>query len=190
MASTSLTQFYKFIKPYGHGGTGIEEFALFQQRVAPLLPHFPAEVLEDWLYRHHDDAVRTYGGIDFRRLRFEKQMWPTERFVLQVRSNAERLVDAWARAFIEGGRMGRPYRQSWLGTSMLAQRTWPIVPIVLDDTSKVVAPAGVVLNPCHLVEGHHRLAYLRALVQMPGYQPQPHHEVWVMRIESVNGAAQ
>lgn len=180
----SLTRFYKSIEPHGYGNFGVEEFDDFARHVMPLLPHFPPEVLEDWIYRHHGDAVRTYGWLDFRRLRFEKQSWSTERIVSQIRSRIEDTVEGWARVFAEGSRAGHNHRKSRLGAIMVAQGTWPVAPLVFPDTSMMEVPSGVVLQPCHLVEGHHRLAYLRALARMPSFEPQPQHEVWVMGLES------
>lgn len=186
--AASLASFYNSIEPRGYGDFGVEEFDLFAPRVAPLLPHFPPEVLEDWIYRHHGDAVRTYGWLDLRRLRFEKQTWPTERIVSQVRSRIENTVGGWAQVFADDGREGHIHRRSRLGAFMLTQGTWPVAPIVLAGTSEIAAPSGVTLHPCHLVEGHHRLAYLRGLARMSGLEPQPQHEVWTMNLKAVNDA--
>lgn len=181
-----MARFYKSIEPHGFGDLGVEEFDLFERRVTPLLPNFPLELLKDWIYRHHNDAVRTYGWLDLRLLRFEKQLWPTERITLQVRSRIEGTVEGWARLFAEGGKSGHGHRRSRLGTFMLNQGTWPVAPIVIADASGIETPIGVTLHPCHLVEGHHRLAYLRALAQMTEFELQPHHEIWAMRLEEAN----
>lgn len=180
----SLSPFYRSLQPHGDGAWGKERFAEYANRAAPLLPHFPREVLEDWLYRHSSDAIRRYGWLDLRLLRFEKQLWPTQRILSEVRAREDRCVEGWKGLFLDGGRDGDSLRNSKLGAFMREQGSWPIPPVVIADTSHLLPPTGFTLHPCHLIEGHHRLAYLRAIAQMPQISERPEHEIWVVRVEN------
>lgn len=52
-------------------------FALRMQ--AGPLPHWPAEVLKEWLHRHHGHIDERYFQLDFTTLRFARESWGLSR---------------------------------------------------------------------------------------------------------------
>lgn len=163
------------LRPAEWGSIHVEPFTAYAPRAHILLPAFPAEVLEQWVYHHYDDAQRTYGWLDWRQWRFEEQCWPTERILTQVQPAEERLIHSWAYQLTHD----RGFQRSWLGARLIEDGTWPVAPIVLDNHLGLCPPRGKPLHRYHLVEGHHRLAYLHALHEHETWSPQAEHRIWL-----------
>lgn len=165
------------LKPRGYGDLGVEEFEDFYSRVAGVVPNVPVEILNDWIYRHYDDAVRVFGWLELTQLQFQKQEWTTHQIVSQVRACNEKLVENWKVAYRDGGRAGQPFRQSKLGKFMRVQGTWPLAPLIMPNP---ITPDNFGSQWPLLVEGHHRLAYLRALYESQEETLLSHHWVWLV----------
>ena len=150
-----------------------EDFERYYARVGPLLPNFPKSVLEDWLHRHAAFAFEQYGWLDYHSFRFEEETWPIERVAL-VRSGVEDTVNSWALDFHESD------RRDPLALYMTEHGTWPVQPIVLDNTSELRDPDGLPLARLHLLEGHLRLAYLRGLALRNPESVADRHRVWLV----------
>lgn len=62
---------------------------------------------------------------------------------------------------------------------MIDNGTWPVPILAVRNEADLVRPDGLVLaQPFHLVEAHHRLGYLRALVQDRRWTPATEHSLW------------
>ena len=79
------------------------------KRVRPLLPYFPTSVVVQWLYRHHEDVEFQYRWLDLRNLRFERQMWSTERIISSVRAYEEEIVENSRRVIFDGIPIGHSH---------------------------------------------------------------------------------
>lgn len=162
------------MKPVGYGSWDCESFETYEKRCAPLLPNFPTDVLETWIYRHHSDAFSDYGWIGFKTLIFEKQSWPTHQILQQISASDERMVNGWAFQLQNKAN----FRRSWLGAYMINNGTWPVMPVVINNLVGLQKPNGEALTRFHLAEGHHRLPYLRALVENPEWTAKDEHQIW------------
>lgn len=96
-----------------------------------------------------------------------------------MQTSNEPAVSSWGEAI----RTEVEFQESELGSYMLTNDTWPVPPLVLDNSCGLVHPCGEPLGRHHLLEGHHRLAYLRGLAEPPGLLKQELHSVWWVTYE-------
>ena len=83
-----IAEEYTGLLPYtDESGGNAEEFSSYCERVHPLLPEFPEEVLRDWLYKHGKNARYLDGSLDVRALRFRREAWKTTRIILSQGPN-------------------------------------------------------------------------------------------------------
>jgi hypothetical protein len=166
------------LRPVRWGSVHVEPFEAYRKRMRTRLPNFPEDQLESWLYRHFEDAVRVWGWLGFDRLEFERQVWSAKAVLEQVQAFEPRLIHGWKRGLLED----RMFRRSWLGAWMIEQGTWPVAPLVLDNDGRASTPKGKALARFHLIEGHHRLAYLHALAECSEWEPRAEHDLWITQI--------
>ncbi len=148
-----------------------EPFPHFLRRVKPLLPSFPVQVIEDWVYRHCE-ALYDYAWLDFDHFEFRLESWPTDRVIADVQTWNEDTLRAWENLINNG------YPRK-LESFMLSHGTWPVPIVVIDQPRKIPRKTArrVFREPYQLLEGHHRLAYLRTLARED--RAAPEHALWV-----------
>jgi hypothetical protein len=146
----------------------------YQRRLEELLPNFPAQVIKDWIVRHGRSAFREHGWLDYRRFRFEQAQRPVIFFRNAVLTSNEPAVASWALAI----RVNKGFQESDLGSYMLENGTWPVPPVILANSSGLKHPQGEGLGRHHLLEGHHRLAYLKGFATPPPIPTQERHSLW------------
>lgn len=156
----------------------IESADEYVARVSRLIPHFPSEVIRQWLYEHQS-VISDWQWLKFRSLRF---------VALELNTQSLRLVS------LAGNQIVQQYRDKYLlgeitdRTAKIAAHfeghgTWPVAPIMFHtrggSQNSVVQPGGWRFpRPLHLVEGHHRLAVWYALA---GSRPlNDTHRAWIM----------
>lgn len=166
--------FYRYAP---RSGEGAEEYAA---RVGALLPNFPADVLIQWFHRH-PNAIHRFSRLGLERLEFSEERW----FGSEI-PKAEAFENPGDYAMLQKGARHGGYKNEWLLEQMRVCGTWPCPPIFLanpkggevyslpygDHTGRDSVRCR---QPWHLLEGHHRLAYL-PLVTTGGI-----HRVWVAR---------
>lgn len=146
-------------------------------RVGPQVPFIPANVLSQWIYRHWRGFESNWSFIDLASHSFECEHWSTARVLADIDSRHMEVIDRWGELL----RHNRYVRRSWLGEKMLTLGTWTEPIIVLDPALVPQYPDGQPLpGPYCLLEGHHRLGYLRSMAQ-DGLPLQEQHQVWVCR---------
>ncbi|MCS3457096.1 hypothetical protein M2366_003209 [Aeromonas sp. BIGb0405] len=149
----------------------------YLDRVAPLVPFIPQNVLAQWIYRHWRGFESNWSFIDLAQHRFECEAWPTAQIVTQVGSRHMEAIARWQELLNHNSYV----RRSWLGDYMLSQGSWPEPIIVLATDEQSRYPDGRAMPaPYCLLEGHHRLAYLRAMA-FEGASQQPLHQIWLCR---------
>lgn len=150
-----------------------EAFDAYLARVQPLLPTFPSEVIRDWVYRHCE-ALYDYAWLDFHRFNFRNEMWSTERVVAEVQTWNEATVKGWERLIYDG-------HPRALESFMLEKGTWPVPITVIEEPKSIPRRQARRLfrEPYQLLEGHHRLAYLRALAR--DNRTASTHRIWIAR---------
>ncbi|MBP4043387.1 hypothetical protein J9885_19595 [Aeromonas sp. SrichE-2G] len=154
-----------------------ESLTDYLARVSPLVPFIPENVLTQWIYRHWRGFESNWSFIDLASHGFECERWSTARIVGEIDSRHMEVIDRWGEML----RHNRYVRRSWLGEKMLSEGSWPEPVIVLASTAGDSYPNGQPLpSPYCLLEGHHRLGYLRAMAQ-DGEPLRAQHQVWVCR---------
>ncbi|MGU5771103.1 hypothetical protein BSP75_00925 [Aeromonas sp. YN13HZO-058] len=154
-----------------------ESLPAYLERVAPLVPFIPENVLSQWIYRHWRGFESNWSFIDLASHQFTCESWPTAQLVDQVDSRHMEVIERWGEML----RSNRYVRRSWLGEKMLSEGTWPEPVIVLAPAEGCSYPNGQPLpQPYCLLEGHHRLGYLRAMAR-DGESLQETHRVWICR---------
>jgi hypothetical protein len=157
-------------------GRVIEDVKIYVARMhATLLPHFPEELLVEWLYRHHN-CLYNYAFL-FESLRFERQSWKLEEIPGCEAFSDQKFCETFSRSFDVRAR--DPF--DWLARYMNQKGTWNTPVVLLENVQgDIVAPAWVTLRrPYHLMEGHRRLSFLIALRNQG--RALDEHTVWLAR---------
>ena len=141
-----------------------------------MLPHFPEEVLKDWLFLHGKHALFVDGTLDLFSLAFRKERWPTSRIIHDVGSWRESTVNAWRCAIVESF-----HREGPLGSFMIEHGTWPVPPLVFDNDSGLKTNSGSEMFRYHLIDGHHRIGYLHGLASSDSDCLKTDHDLWLAR---------
>jgi hypothetical protein len=169
------------LKPKGHGGPNPEPFDSYFARIEQVIPNFPRSVVQQLIYRHYSDMVIEYAWLltDVA-YSFRRASLPTARIIAEVNTHKmDDVVDPLGQKILSESRG----QQSWLQEYMLTERTWPTPIIVLDNRGGMKGPRGQQYGvPMHLLEGHLRLGYLRAL-RDSGTELRPNHELWAVFID-------
>ena len=172
------------LKPIGEGTLGKEAFAQWWARNRRNLPGLPADLCEQWIFRHWTNSPFTFLPLDS--LIVEREQW-----------EGDDLLKSIYRAF--GGELSPQFdyetfqRQGGDDRHQTAKAldtgTWDY-PMVLLST-----PAGVMdSDDPHphvryvIVEGHQRHRYLNALHAL-GNPPTGPHEVLILSYPNTVGAA-
>ncbi|ELR65037.1 hypothetical protein C942_02131 [Photobacterium marinum] len=165
------------IAPDGFGGRNCEPWEQWRAKAQEMLPHFPEEVLKEWVYRHWKGVLSNWGWLDFQAMTFTKQSWGTEDIISKIKTPHDDVVNLFAR------RMNNTiFQRSWLVQNMQTNGTWPVAPIVLHYERDLHATNGRVLQaPFNLLEGHHRLGYFKNLAEQGGYLKEQ-HDIWLVKI--------
>ncbi|MFQ2648180.1 hypothetical protein ACK3ZP_13990 [Aeromonas caviae] len=154
-----------------------ETLADYLDRVSPLVPSIPSNVLAQWIYRHWRGFESNWSFIDLASHQFECEHWPTAQIIEQIDSRHMEVIDRWGEML----RSNRYVRRSWLGDDMLHRGTWSEPVIVLATAPGACYPDGHPLpHPYCLLEGHHRLGYLRSMAA-DGAPLQAQHALWICR---------
>ena len=157
-------------------GLGREDVKTYVARMhATILPHFPEELLVEWLYRHHS-FLSTYAFL-FESLRFERQTWKLDAIPGCEAFNDQRFCETFSRTF--DSRVCDSL--DWLAQYMNRHRTWN-TPIVLLENLRgdIESPSWVTIRqPYHLMEGHRRLSFLVALRNQG--RALDEHLIWLAR---------
>ena len=139
------------------------------------LPHFPEELLVEWLYCHHK-SLSTYAFL-FESLRFKRQTWKLEDVPGCEAFNDQKFCVTFSRSFNDRAR--DPL--DWLAGYMSRHGTWNTPVVVLENLrGDIESPSWVTIRrPYHLLEGHRRLSFLVALRKQG--RALDEHTIWLAR---------
>lgn len=149
------------------------------QRVNQHLPNFPPEVVSQWLFHHFDSVMHRYSWLDFHALVFSLQTWKAEDILAKVTAWNETAVENWKKALLTD----QGFQSSRLGRFMISEGTWPVPPIIFNNFTEIKMPDGSEIAEWELIEGHHRLAYLRALDVSDEWDVCAEHPLWILTTE-------
>ena len=142
------------------------------------LPCFPDDILYQWVYWHNSQFVDDNAFIGLSRFHFEYKRVNCE-WVYSVSDENIEVLDYWGEDFLKGNR-----NRTWLGEYVHENKTWPNPIIVLDVKSSMledhIIESKHIRGDYFLLEGHLRLAYVRALIRESIANIS--HDVWIASI--------
>lgn len=147
-----------------------EPFDVFYKKVHRLLPNLPADVLEQWAYRHFSCFMSLFDrGMQIDNFDFSIEKWNIDR-ILQIQDADDFYGHGIGKEIVTN-----PF--SWLMNDMRKHGTWPKAIIVYDTLESRNNGRFPYQKPYHLIEGHRRLLYLRRMydAEMP---INTKHAVW------------
>jgi hypothetical protein len=160
----------------------LEPFAEYLARAKEVLPNFPECVIEQWPYCHFPNFKTDYAWLGFKGFRFTKETWSKKDIIGRIGSKEMEMIRDWGKDLLNTASVNR--RTTFLGKHMLTQSTWPKPIIVLQNGKKFTRPNGLPLaEPFHLLEGHKRFAYMRALIHAHADHFAEFHELWVVNAD-------
>jgi hypothetical protein len=141
-----------------------------------LLPHWPAEVLREWLHRHAD-FIEDYAFLGCEKFRFTKVTWELQRIPGREAFRDESFCDNFQN--LEARATDNVH--DWLAHYMLREGTWNTPIVLLDNPNPLPEwKTRGVKTPYHLLEGHRRLSFLQGLRRLK--RAFPEHQIWIARI--------
>ena len=170
--------------PRNSGTFNVEPFAEYRTRWPKKYSNVPTEVIETWVYRHWEDFQ---AWLPLRPLEWiYESCHLTSDEVLTVGHVGDWMstLDHWGDDLFDG-----PTRKAtWLGRFMLDHGTTPSPMIIARGAGAYSHPKArdsLMHEPLQLVEGHLRLAYLRALIRRSHSTVQPLHSVMLTTFPSM-----
>lgn len=162
--------------PHNWGTSSVEPFSEYVTRWPKKYSNVPDAVIETWIYRHWREFQ---AWLPLRPLEWRYELKEiTSEEVLNVSHVGDwmRTLEYWGDDLLDG-----PTRKStWLGKFMLENGTSPSPMIIAREADGWLHPrehGHRMLEPLQLVEGHMRLAYLRALIRRSHSSVKPLHKV-------------
>ena len=85
-----------------------ESLPAYLERVAPLVPFIPENVLSQWIYRHWRGFESNWSFIDLASHQFTCESWPTAQLVGQVDSRHMEVIERWGEMLRSNRYVRRP----------------------------------------------------------------------------------
>lgn len=162
--------------PRNWGTLNLEPFDQYRARWPKKYDNVPDAVIETWIYRHWRE-FRAWLPLRPLEWKYEPQEMTSEE-VLNVRHVGDwmQTLDYWGNDLLDGTMR----KTTWLGSFMLDNGTTPSPIIIARGAGKWHHPREhgcYMQEPLQLIEGHLRLAYLRALILRPDSLVRTAHHV-------------
>ena len=142
--------------------------------MSPLLPNFPAEILEQWPYEN-GGVLETWSWLGLQGLGFRLETFPMTTVLKDVRHWSQSGMEMEAAKLEESS----SYREWGVIGYVKANGTWPRPPIALDNRkARIERPHMGDDSPFILIEGMHRLAALTYFSAKSSVLPE--HRLWVV----------
>lgn len=155
--------------PFGDLYVRKETFEEYKNRISPLVPNFPDNVMEQWLYRHFEFIDYDYLNLGLERMEFSKEAWESDRIYHDINPFIGDSFDSMGHHVYA--------TKTWLTNFMITKRTWPQPIIVLKNEN--LDGWG---KPYHLLEGHQRLDYFREIFRKEKNTLLKTHELWIVSL--------
>ncbi len=176
---------FRRLKPKEINAYEREPFEEVRPRLERFLPNFPICVLEQWAYRHSEQFDQDYWWLGFDGLTFNLESWANSEIMRLIGSKMLDTQDYWGDELVI--RKDKMRSSTWLAQYFLTYKTWPKPIIILRNSLALKNPDGHSLaEPYHLLEGHMRLAYLRAHIRHKIEGTPKSHGVWVADCDPEN----
>lgn len=160
------------LEPRGNGTFEKEPFEIYYQRVGHYLPNVPECPFEQWIYKQYSD-IDDYAFLDFRKMKFEKEIWSKDKIFNEINSYGDNhRIDSHGFQIYNNR-----FNGVWLKKYMIENLTWPVPIIAFENHSHEKMG-----KPFHLLEGHTRLNYFRAIYRKEKEKLLDNHFVWKVAI--------
>lgn len=173
--------------PRNWGTFDVEPFSEYRTRWPKRYKNVPDEVVETWIYRHWREFQ---AWLPLRPLEWKyefKDLTSAEVLTIGHVGDWMKTLRYWGDDLIDGSNR----KKTWLGRFMIENGTTPSPLIVAENAGSWLHPrehACRMYEPLQLIEGHMRLAYLRALIQRTHSAVQPVHRVVLARLPPTSAA--
>ena len=172
---------FKKLKPKEISYLEKEPFEEVYPRLKEAFPNFPKCVLEQWTYRHFNQFDKDYWWLGFHDFIFKLEIWRNEDILNNIGSKIMDTQDYWGDELVlhkNKNRLG-----TYLGKYFTRNKTWPKPIIILKNDHRFTQADGLPLfDPYHLLEGHMRLAYMRAHIKCKVVGTPEKHDIWVASV--------
>ncbi|WP_108652368.1 hypothetical protein [Dongshaea marina] len=148
----------------------------YLSRMRREVPDIPQNILQHWIFRHWRGFESNWGWLDLEQIHFEKLCYSTKVLIQELGTHRRDTINYWSRVHQDNSYV----RDSWLAQSMLEQGSWPEPIIVLNNNQQLNDPSGRPMAKLHLLEGHHRFAYLKSMYDNSPQLLLPEHEIWLL----------
>lgn len=160
-----------------------ESFESYYSRWPKELENVPEDVVRHWIYYHNECFLGFDGVYDLSKWVFKKERFSNVR-ILDVLHYPDELkhMDSIGERFLAGVLAGYD-----TADYMLKNGTFPCPIIVAHNAGEYRHHRGLegesMLEPYHLIEGHRRLSFLRAMIKRNHKALKKEHDVWLVTIQ-------
>jgi hypothetical protein len=142
----------------------------------------PAEryFFEHVIFEHYDDFIRRFPWFQFEDFNFGFENWTAEKIHGEVRYDTGEDIDFWYHHLESDKRF-------CLSAQMENTHTWPMPPAVFVFSNSFSLKDKANLTSVHLVEGTHRVSYLKKYLLNGFIAPQSQHQLLVLRNKGGTG---
>ncbi len=157
-----------------------EDFLFILPDLKRLLPNFPSCVLEQWTFRHQNNFLHDYWNLNFESFEFTLENWETEKIYNNIGWKERVPIDFWGNELY--ARKNPLRMRTWLAKYYWKYKTWP-KPVIILKVNQIQSYQSIKFSKdFHLLEGHMRLAYMRAQYRNKIENIPEYHPVWVVKI--------
>jgi hypothetical protein len=159
----------------GDGSPDRESFEDYYARWPAEFSNFPKCVVENWVYRHWSQFRNNWLERSVKDFVFTSASYGNSH-IMQIGHISDWLdtLDYWGDELFQS----KQRQDTWLAKYMLANGTSPAPIIVATEASGLEHPSRFPMKQLQLIEGHMRLAYLRAMIRHHHPSLKASHLVW------------
>ena len=154
--------------------TDSESWEQYSARLA--ITEEPAEryFFQHVVYWHYDDFTGRFHWFQLEDFSFTFENWTAERIHREIRYDAGENLDWHYHHF-------KIKKLIPLLTKMEEDHTWPMPPVVFVFSSSFTTKDKANITPVHLIEGTHRVSYLKKFLLDGFISPESKHKLLVLR---------
>jgi len=168
----------EYLKPIGFETWGKEAWVDYRSRLS--LPDHKAtlEFYRQVVYDHFDNFNAHYPDFDLSVYRFSVEYMTAEESYNQIKFFNNKPVTEWGVQYDEFKRRNQDYV---IYQRMSEDLTWPFPPILIQSTALVDSGWRIYGRDIHLIEGTHRVGYLRRMLELGEIMPESVHTFVMLR---------
>ena len=165
-------------KPKNHDSFDREPWPEYAKRLDLPGDEATLQFFRQVAYDHLDHFNNHYPAFDLAHYRIELEVMTAQEANDQIRGFGNEPIDWWAEQYEEFARKNYPYV---IYQEMSQNLTPPFPPVLLDSSQLAGKGSRIHGEPLHLVEGTHRVSYLRHMLSTGIISPGSKHSFVVLR---------